>query len=135
MSYSISNFLGFAYSATELTPLIEQLDGTRAPWLPGYRVKIIDGNCLAASERRLHALHEVPAGPLPGKSLVVYEPTHGLVRDVFLCEDGHAHERSLFGEVLRTVRAGSVDRRSQLLYPGVSLLRRHARGGLHHTPA
>jgi len=29
-----------------LTPLIEHLDGARAPWLPGYRVNIIDGNCL-----------------------------------------------------------------------------------------
>jgi IS4 transposase len=96
------------YSATELTPLIEQLEGTHAPWLPGYRVKIIDGNCLEASERRLHALHEVQAGPLPGKSLVVYEPASGLVRDVFLCEDGHAQERSLCGEVLHTVHAGDL---------------------------
>jgi IS4 transposase len=96
------------YSATELTPLIEHLDGARAPWLPGYRVHIIDGNCLEASERRLHALHEIQAGPLPGKSLVVYEPAHGVVRDVFLCEDGHAQERSLFGEVLHTVRAGDL---------------------------
>jgi IS4 transposase len=94
------------YSATELTPLIEQLEGARTPWLPGYRVHILDGNCLEASERRLHALHEVQAGPLPGKSLVVYEPMHGLVRDVFLCDDGHAQERSLFGEGLHTVRAG-----------------------------
>jgi hypothetical protein len=80
-----------------LAPLIEQLDGARAPWLPGYRVKIIDGNGLEASERRLQALRKGQAGPLPGKSLVVYEPTQGLVRDVFLCEDGHAQERSLFG--------------------------------------
>ena len=62
------------YSASVLTPLIEQLDGTRVSWLPGYRVKIIDGNCIEASERRLKALREVPGGPLPGKSLVVYEP-------------------------------------------------------------
>ena len=69
------------YSAAELAPLIEQLDGARAPWLPGYRVKIIDGNCIEASERRLKALREVQGGALPGKSLVVYEPTQGLVRD------------------------------------------------------
>jgi hypothetical protein len=42
---------------------------------------------------------------LPGKSLVVYEPAYGLVRDVFPCEDGHAQERSLFGAVLDTVQA------------------------------
>src|SRR2546430_17213517 len=49
------------YSASVLTPLIEQLDGARVSWLPGYRVKIIDGNCLEASERRLKALREVQA--------------------------------------------------------------------------
>ena len=85
------------YSAAVLTPLIEQLDGQRAPWLPGYRMKIIDGNCIEASERRLKALREVQGGALPGKSLVVYEPAPGLVTDVFLCEDGHAQERSMLG--------------------------------------
>jgi hypothetical protein len=93
------------YSAAELMPLITQLDGERVPWLPGYRVKILDGNCIEASERRLKVLREVQAGALPGKSLVVYEPTYGLVSDVFPCEDGHAQERSLFGRVLETVQA------------------------------
>src|SRR5438270_12640304 len=40
------------YSATVLAPLIAQLDGVRAPWLPGYRVRRLDGNCIEASERR-----------------------------------------------------------------------------------
>src|SRR5262249_41837004 len=92
------------YSAAALAPLVEQLDGARAPWLPGYRVKIIDGNCLEASDRRLKALREVQGGALPGKSLVVYEPAHGLVRDVFPCEDGHAQERSLFGALRETIQ-------------------------------
>jgi len=96
------------YSASVLTPLIEQLDGTRVSWLPGYRVKIIDGNCIEASDRRLKALREVPGGALPGKSLVVYEPAQGLVTDVFPCEDGHAQERSLFGAVLETVQADDL---------------------------
>jgi IS4 transposase len=93
------------YSAAELRPLIAQLNGQRSPWLPGYRVKILDGNCIEASERRLKVLREVQAGALPGKSLVVYEPAHGLVSDVFPCEDGHAQERSLLGLVLETVQA------------------------------
>jgi DDE family transposase len=96
------------YSATELAPLIEQLDGARVPWLPGYRVKIIDGNCIEATDRRLKPLREVQGGALPGKSLVVYEPAYGLVRDVFPCEDGHAQERSLLGLVLETVHAGDL---------------------------
>jgi hypothetical protein len=96
------------YSAAVLAPLIEQLDGARAPWLPEYRVKILDGNCIEASERRLKALREVQAGALPGKSLVVYEPMAGLVSDVFPCEDGHAQERSLLGLVLETVQRNDL---------------------------
>ena len=91
-----------------LRPLIEQLDGVRASWLPGYRVKIIDGNCIEASERRLKALRQVQGGALPGKSLVVYEPAHGLVSEVFLCEDGHAQERSMLAPVLETVQADDL---------------------------
>jgi len=96
------------YSAREFAPLIAQMGGEHTPWLDGYRVKIVDGNCLEASEHRLKALREAPGRALPGKSLVVYEPAHGLVTDVFPCEDGHAQERSLFGEVLHTVRAGDL---------------------------
>jgi Transposase DDE domain len=96
------------YSAAVLAPLIAQLDGAHAPWLRGYRVKIIDGNCLEASERRLKALREVQAGALPGKSLVVYEPTAGLISDVFPCEDGHAQERSMLGQVLETVQGNDL---------------------------
>lgn len=96
------------YSAQQFVPLIEQLGGNRAPWLSDYQVKIIDGNCIEASEHRLEVLRGVEAGALPGKSLVVYEPQQGLVRDVFPCEDGHAQERSLFGDVLKTVQAGDL---------------------------
>ena len=93
------------YSARAFTPLIAQVGGERPPWLPGYRVKIIDGNCIEATERRLKVLREVQAAALPGKSLVVYAPASGLVINVVPCEDGHAQERSLFGAILPTVQA------------------------------
>jgi hypothetical protein len=96
------------YSASEFAPLIEHVGGDREPWLNGYRVKIIDGNCLKASHRRLSVLREVQAATLPGKSLVIYEPTYGLVTDVVPCEDGHAQERSLFQTVLQTVGADEL---------------------------
>ena len=96
------------YSARELAPLIDHMGAERQPWLEGYRVKIVDGNCIEASDHRLKALREIGAGALPGKSLVVYDPAWGLVRDVFPCEDGHAQERSLFGRVLDTVEPGDV---------------------------
>jgi IS4 transposase len=95
-------------SARELTPLIEQVGGERQPWLQGYGVKIIDGNCIEATEHRIKALRQIDAGALPGKSLVVYEPAQGLVTNVFPCEDGHAQERSMFGDVLQTVEAGEL---------------------------
>jgi len=38
------------------------------------------------------------------KPCVVYEPAHGLVCDVFPCEDGHAQERSLFGALRETIQ-------------------------------
>lgn len=92
------------YSAREFAPLIEHMGGERAPWLEGYRVKIVDGNCLEASEHHIKELRQAKGRALPGKSLVVYEPAQGLVTDVFPCEDGHAQERSLFGSVLKTVK-------------------------------
>jgi len=59
------------YRAAALIALITQLDGARSPWLPGYRMKMLDGNCLEARERRLKVWREVQAGALPGQSLVV----------------------------------------------------------------
>ncbi len=96
------------YSAQALTPIIDQLEGGRAPWLPGYAIKILDGNCLEASEHRLKELRSLGAGALPGKSLVVFNPALGLVVDVFPCEDGYAQERSLLGAVLPTIQAGEL---------------------------
>src|SRR4029434_8149898 len=89
-------------------PLIKHMGGERTPWLEGDRVKIVDGNCLEASEHRIKELREATGRALPGKSLVVYEPALGVVIDVFPCENGHAQERSLFGAVLDTLAAGDL---------------------------
>ncbi len=96
------------YSATEFHAIIDELGGRRDPWLPGYRVKILDGNCIESTEHRIKELREITAGALPGKSLVVFDPALGMVIDVFACEDGHAQERSLLTEVLPSVEAGDV---------------------------
>jgi hypothetical protein len=84
------------------------MSGERTAWLPGYRVKILDGNHLAGTEHRLKELRTTGAGALPGKALVVLDPQAMLVSDVFCCEDGHAQERSLLGEVLGSVRPGDL---------------------------
>ena len=95
-------------TAVEFARDIADLKGARRPWLPGYRVKVLDGNCIEATEHRLQVLRETTAGPLPGKSLVVYDPSLEIAIDVFPCEDGHAQERSLLDAVLSTVEAGDV---------------------------
>lgn len=95
-------------TATELAEVVREMGGTRTPRLEGSRIKILDGTALAASEHRLEELRETAAGPLPGKCLVVLEPTLGLVTEVFPCEDGHAQERALLGEVLKTVDEGDL---------------------------
>jgi hypothetical protein len=91
-----------------LSAILDALGFKPEPWLPGYPVRILDGNCLAASEKRL-AVHQNASGAaLPGKSLVVLDPERRLMLDVFPCEDGHANERSLFGAVARVMRAGEL---------------------------
>ncbi len=96
------------FAAGESAPVITELGGTQYPWLPGYRVKLLDGNCIEAGEHRIEELRELAAGALPGKSLVVYDPVLRIPIDVFLCEDGHAQERSLLGDVLATVEKNDV---------------------------
>jgi IS4 transposase len=79
------------------------MGGERAPFLPGYRTKILDGNHLPGTEHRLLELRTMRAGALPGQALVVFDPQLMLALDAILCEDGHAQERSLLEPVLETV--------------------------------
>ena len=91
-------------SAQRAAEVIDALQARRAPWLPGYNVRILDGNHLSATEHRLEPLRTVSAAPLPGKILVVMDPELGLASEVFLTPDGHAQERSLLDDVLQSVR-------------------------------
>jgi hypothetical protein len=94
-----------ADSATQLTPLLEALDARLPPWLPGYRTRVLDGNHLSKTERRLKVLRPTWAAALPGKVLAVYEQELDLVTRVFLTPDGHAQERSLLDDILVSVEA------------------------------
>jgi hypothetical protein len=91
-----------AESAQRFRPVIEAL-GPIDAWVPGYRVKVLDGNHIASTEHRLEVLRDCAAGPLPGQSLVVLEPETGLATQMVGCEDGHAQERSLLEPVLAAV--------------------------------
>jgi hypothetical protein len=91
-------------TAERLEPVIDAMNGGRSPLLPGYRVRILDGNHLAGTEHRIKELRTIGAGALPGQALVVLDPRLMLATDVVLCEDGHAQERSLLGQILELVR-------------------------------
>jgi hypothetical protein len=96
------------FTALKLLTVIRELNGELSPLLRGYRIKILDGNALAATDKRLKVLRNIAAGAMPGKSLVVLDPQAGLAIDVFPCEDGHAQERSLLPLVVETVEAGDL---------------------------
>jgi hypothetical protein len=96
------------HTAETLAPILRAMGGTTPRLLPGFQVKILDGNHLGKSERRLKPLRNVAAGPLPGQSLAVLDPELGLVVDVVCCEDGHAQERSYTDQILAQTQPRDV---------------------------
>jgi hypothetical protein len=95
-------------TSARLAEIIDHTEGRFPAWLPGYRVKILDGAHLRRSERRLKELRPLNAAPLPGHSLVMLDPERMLAIDLFPCEDGHAQERSLLPAVLPSIEAGDL---------------------------
>jgi IS4 transposase len=95
-------------SAGRIAPVIDELQARQPSWLPGYRVRILDGNHLSATQRRLVELRDAWGSPLPGKVLAVLDQQTGLATDVFLTPDGHAQERSLLDDVLAVIAAGEL---------------------------
>jgi len=72
----------------------------------GLRVRIVDGNHLPASEKRLGVLRGFRGAALPGHSLVVYDPELDLVSDLVACEDAHAQERTIMQELIERIQPG-----------------------------
>ena len=90
-------------SAALAEPVVKALRASHPRWLPGYQIKVLDGNHLASTEHRLKELRSTWAAPLPGQALVVLDQQRMLITDVLLNEDGHAQERRLIAQVLQHV--------------------------------
>lgn len=90
-------------SAALAEPVIKALGASHPRWIPGYQIKVLDGNHLAATAHRLQELRGTWAAPLPGQALVVLDQQRMLITDVLLNEDGHAQERGMIPEVLDLV--------------------------------
>jgi IS4 transposase len=95
-------------SAALAEPVIKALRASHPRWIPGYQIRVLDGNHLSATEHRLQELRATWAAPLPGQALVVLDQQRMLITDVLLNEDGHAQERSMIPKVLDLVEADQL---------------------------
>ncbi len=97
-----------ADTAQRLAAVVTELQAELPSPVPGYTTKIVDGNHLAATERRLKDLRGDAAAPLPGHALVISDPQLDLMTHIIPCEDGHAQARSLIATLLELVGKGEV---------------------------
>lgn len=93
-------------TASDLAQTIRSMGGEKPSPLPGYEVRIVDGNHLPGAEHRLKELRTLGAAALPGHALAILDPQTLLIEDVVPCEDGHAHERTLLPELATPARPG-----------------------------
>jgi hypothetical protein len=73
--------------------------------LAGYSTRILDGNWLSGTEHRLKETRTSTAAPLPGKSLVVYDPRYRAACDFIPIEDAYSQELSGLDAVIDTLAA------------------------------
>jgi IS4 transposase len=88
------------YSGTELRSCLERLKPLPPEPLPGYRLRVLDGNHLAGTEHRILELRRYRAAALPGQALAFYDPRFDLITDVIPCEDAYTQERSMLDQAL-----------------------------------
>jgi hypothetical protein len=125
------------HSAAEARAVLAQLGAAPRALLPGYDLRIIDGNHPEGTEHRLGVLRDQGGGALPGVVVAVLDPQDQLIEDVALSADGHAQECTLLEPLLQRLRARQLwraDRHyctSRILFgiarrQGFFLIRQHA---------
>ena len=67
----------------EAATLIKGMNAENPDFLLGYHTKLLDGNCIEASEHRIEVLRTTKSAALPGKSLVVFDPQTELAMNIF----------------------------------------------------
>jgi hypothetical protein len=93
-------------TAADLKPIIQEMDAGLPGPLPGYDVRIVDGNHLSGTQHRLKELRAIGDAPLPGHTVAVLNPHVELVEDLIVCRDGHASQTPLYVKLLNQVRCG-----------------------------
>ena len=93
-------------SAARLAPAMAGLGGTAS--LPGWQVRVLDGNHFPGTEKRIAPLRGHRGAALPGQAVVVYDPDSGLVLDMVAGEDAHQTERTLASVLLSRAAPGQA---------------------------
>lgn len=94
--------------AARLNDVLAPMIKGRAPLVPGYRLRIVDGSHLPATEKRIKPLRNIRSACLPGHSLVVYDPDLEMVVDMEPCEDAHTQERAVMSSLLERAMPGEL---------------------------
>lgn len=95
------------HTAQRMHAVLDQMPGEPQPFA-GLRLKVVDGNYLAGTDRRLAVLRGHGAAALPGMALVIRDHATGLLTDLIGCEDAYTNERSLIEPLLARVGSGEV---------------------------
>jgi len=97
-------------SAARLAPVMSPLRAVAGAdaWVPGYRVRVLDGNHLPPSERRAAPLRGTRAAPLPGQAVVLYAPEQDLVVDLVVGEDAYTLEQTLAPPLIAQAAPGEL---------------------------
>jgi IS4 transposase len=95
-------------SAERFVPVMEELKPKGYRSVKGLRLRIVDGNHLPASEKRLKPLRKYRGAALPGQALVVYDPDLELMLDILPWEDAHAQERLIMQALLPSAAKGDL---------------------------
>lgn len=96
------------HTAGAVGPLVRRMRQDRPGPLPGYAVRIVDGDHLAGTEHRIAELRTTRSAALPGQALAVLDPAARLILDVVPCENAHTQERALVDHLFGSMGAGQV---------------------------
>ena len=93
-------------TALDLHEVVEAMKATLPGPLPGFDVRIVDGNHLSGTQHRLKELRSLGDAPLPGHTVAILNPHVELIEDLIACEDGHANQKPLYVQLLDKMQPG-----------------------------
>jgi IS4 transposase len=94
-------------TTARLQPLLKPASHP-GPLVRGYTTRILDGNHLAGTDRRLKELRRFGAAPLPGMTVAILDPQQQLILEVFTSKDAYESEYTMIPRVLDSVQPGQL---------------------------